>query len=136
MLHRLDPRTKLAGLALTGLVGLAAPPAVPAAAGVLLVGVLWRAKVAPSQWMRDFKTFWVLLLFVLAARALTVPGTPLVRFGPVGITGEGLVEGAEICLRLWLVALAGVGVPATTSLLARGAATGKADPAGPVGPVH
>lgn len=115
LLHRLDPRTKLVALALTGLAGLAAPPAVLAAAGVLIVGVLWRAGVSPRRWIRDLGFFWPLLLFVLAARALTVPGTSLVKIGGITLTSEGLSGGGLVCLRLWLVAVAGIGVSATTS---------------------
>jgi energy-coupling factor transporter transmembrane protein EcfT len=58
---------------------------------------------------------WVLLLFVLVARGLSSGETVLVRVGPLSLSAEGLAEGGEICLRLWFVALAGIGISATTS---------------------
>jgi energy-coupling factor transporter transmembrane protein EcfT len=115
VLHGLDPRTKLIGLALVGVIGLAADPGVLTASGLLLVGVLWQAQVGPRKWIGEFKVFWVLLLFVLIARGLTVPGTALVRIGGIAVTVEGLSEGGLICLRLWVVALAGIGISATTT---------------------
>ena len=114
MLHGLDPRTKLIGLALVGFVGLVADFPVLAASGILFVGLLWQAGIGPRKWALDFKVFWVLLLFVLIARALAAPGTALFRIGEIAVSAEGLAEGGLICLRLWLVALAGVGLAATT----------------------
>jgi energy-coupling factor transporter transmembrane protein EcfT len=115
VLHGLDPRTKLVGLAMIGVMGLAADLCVLAASGILLVGMLWQAEIGPGKWIRDFKVFWVLLLFVLIARALTAPGTVLFQIGEIAVTVEGFAEGGLICLRLWMVALAGVGLAATTS---------------------
>ncbi|MGD8368619.1 MAG: energy-coupling factor transporter transmembrane protein EcfT [Desulfobacterales bacterium] len=114
-LHRLDPRTKLIALTLLGLIGLGAPAPWVAAAGLLTSYLLWRAGVGPLGWMRDLRVLWLLLLFVLMARGLSGGGSPLVEIGPVCLSAEGLAEGVSVCLRLWLVALAGIGVSATTS---------------------
>jgi energy-coupling factor transporter transmembrane protein EcfT len=115
LLHRFDPRTKLIALALLGVIGLSAPPLWLAAAGFLEAVLIWSAGVDPRRWLRDLRAFWVLLLFVLAARGLSHDGTPLVQVGPVSLSAEGLAEGGVVCLRLWFVALAGIGVSATTS---------------------
>jgi len=79
-----------------------------------IVCLLWRAGVGPRCWLRDLNAFWAMLLLVFLFRAAARDGTVFARLGPLAITAEGLVEGALICLRLWVVALSGVAVSATT----------------------
>lgn len=57
--------------------------------------------------------FWILAL-VFAARAVFTEGTPLVVFGPVAVTREGLQEAVAACLRLaFMLMLGGVFIALT-----------------------
>ncbi len=114
LLHRLDPRTKLAAVAVFALIGLAAAMPVLAASGILIVWTLRQAGVGARQWAVDLRIFWMMLFFIFAVRAMTGSGPALVEVGGIGITSEGLAEGGMICLRLSIVALAGIGVSGTT----------------------
>ena len=114
LLHGLDPRTKLAAVAVFALIGAVASLSVLAVSGISILLALWRAGVGPRQWVRDLRVFWLMLLFLLAVRALTGSGPALVEVFGIGVTTQGLAEGGMICLRLSIVALAGIGVSATT----------------------
>lgn len=114
LLHRLDPRTKLAGVAVCGLVGVAGALPATALTGLLILVLLQRAGVGPRQWAKDLRIFWLMLAMVFIARALTGAGPPLVQIVGTGPTTEGMAAGAMICLRLAVVALAGVGLSVAT----------------------
>jgi len=114
LLHGLDPRTKLAAAAVFALIGMAASLPVLAVSGISIVWALWRAGVGPRHWVRDLRIFWMMLLFLFAVRAVTGSGPALVQIGSLKVTAQGLAEGGMICLRLWIVALAGIGVSAAT----------------------
>jgi energy-coupling factor transporter transmembrane protein EcfT len=114
ILHRVDVRMKLALVAAASLVGLRLDFA---ALGLMALGLLAVAagcrrslRVQPGEW----RWVAVLLAFVFAARTLSAEGTPVFSILALDITGEGLREGARVCLRLGLVFLLGSLLVATT----------------------
>lgn len=84
-------------LNIPGLLGLLAPLAVFAIARRASLGVRFRE----LRWV-----FWILAL-VFAARAFFTEGTPLIGFGPVALTRQGLQEAVSACLRLMLMFMLG-----------------------------
>ena len=50
--------------------------------------------------IKEIRYFFLVLLFILAARALATPGAPVVQFGVISVTRDGLVDGMMVCWRL------------------------------------
>jgi len=113
-LHSLDARFKLICLVLLSLSCVDAPfwamAVLSAAATILLI----QAGAGMGSLIRELRYFLVLLLVVWISRGLSTPGTTLVRLGGLGLTQEGLAEGAIIGWRLLLVVMMGVLMIITT----------------------
>ncbi len=114
ILHRLDVRMKLALVAAASLIslrldfpgiGLMALPLLSVAAGCRRS---LRIQAGELRWIG------LLLAFVFSARVLSTDGTTVLSVLALDITGEGLREGALVCLRLSLVFLVGTLLMATT----------------------
>lgn len=116
-IHRLDPRWKLAALALlagftafAGLKGLA-PLSLPVLVSLFSAG----KTVHPA--LRDLKWFPAILAFLFLSRAFFTPGPPLFSLFGAAVAARGLAEGVVVCWRLSLVVLASVMVAATTRII-------------------
>jgi len=104
-LNALDVRFKLLFLIMLSLASLWTGPA-----GLMILTLTYTV-VFPShpfplgRAFRELKVFFILVLFILAARALTVPGPVLVGIGGISITRTGLYEGILVSWRLVLVVM-------------------------------
>lgn len=116
LLHRLDPRTKVA-------VVLSAAMSVLTAAnwqGFVLAAGLVLAAVALTRlparvFLRGLRGLWVLLAITFLVQLLLTPGEVLLGLGPLKISREGLTAGVLIFLRLSLLILAASLLTLTTS---------------------
>ncbi len=111
LLHRIDARFKVAILLLlstssiySGFTGLS----------VLLIAqvlIVYAAPISVIKLIRELKIFFIFLGFVFCARALSTPGEKLFRidFLHMGlmVTQQGVLSGALICFRLFLVVMLG-----------------------------
>lgn len=66
---------------------------------------------------RELGYFFILLLFILAARALVTPGTPLITVDAMGmvITREGIWDGVMVCWRFLTIMIMGILFSSTTN---------------------
>ena len=99
--HRLDPRTKLAGT-LVFLVSLFVTKSLPgyALATVFLGGCILLSRVPFRFMTRGLKGIIVLLLISVSFNIFLTEGTPVFRLGPLCATREGLVLAGFMALRL------------------------------------
>lgn len=102
-LHRLDVRVKILGLMLISIFSFQASAVPLALLSLLLIFLAADCGLVLSTMARELKYFWLLLLFVFAARALSTPGEPLWAFRMLSITYEGLMSGVLVCWRLVVV---------------------------------
>jgi energy-coupling factor transporter transmembrane protein EcfT len=112
--HRLDVRCKLACLfMLTSAILAASSVSVgPLSIGMLL---LWRSLKLPALFLgRELLAFSLFLLLVFGARALSASGDPLVSWGSLHISREGLVDGGLVVWRLLMILILGLVFVATT----------------------
>jgi len=116
LLHRIDPRLKLAALFLLciavflceswGLMVLAA----------LIIGLLIAAQVPTGSLLKQGKFFFILGIIIIISMAFTAgPGTPVHPAVPAA-TMEGITSGAVLTARLLLFVAAGVLILSTTTL--------------------
>lgn len=112
--HRLDVRCKLACLLLlTAAVALARPTAMaPLSAGLLF---LWAWLRLPIRALgAELTAFGLFLLLVFAVRAVVTPGLPLLHWGALTVTMEGLQAGGGVVWRLTMVMALGLLFVSTT----------------------
>ena len=115
-LHRLDPRVKM-GAAL-GLMAL--PFAVHTLLGSLLLAALVAAltllaRVPMLALLRTVRTVFWLALLMFFFYFFTTPGRPLIAWGGVGVTVEGLAAGATQVYRICLLVVVASLLTYTTS---------------------
>jgi energy-coupling factor transport system permease protein len=101
-LHRLDPRAKLWGIVLAGVVGFLFRQ-IGVLAGLLLLThlVLLSARVPPRRLTWLWSRLLPLLVMILVLQPLFVPGPgpDLLRLGPIRITFAGILLGVSYALR-------------------------------------
>lgn len=76
--------------------------------------IFYRIKINPVPVLKELKLFFLLLLFVFAARTLSTPGTVISNLMGVTVTRQGASAGALIVYRLFLIMLTGIAFAATT----------------------
>jgi energy-coupling factor transporter transmembrane protein EcfT len=113
-LHRLDVRVKFAVFAVLSLAILAYGPLPLTVLSTFAFLLARYAGLSPVRILVELRFFMFLLLLVIAARALTIPGTPLVDFPWLPVTREGIYVGALTAWRLFLVAVLGLVFVVTT----------------------
>lgn len=103
-LHRLDPRTKAAGVLIVGVAILAAsgwvsflPSALLTVAAIALTGF------SPRLIVGGLRPLWLILAVTFLLQLLLTPGAVMVGLGPLKITWEGLEAGSQLFLRLTLL---------------------------------
>lgn len=113
LVHRLDPRVKVAGCGL--LVILAALSQSWGVVGVSLaagLGLLLSARLSRLGVVRRFLRLNVFMALVLGVLSVTIPGEALWRWWVLSVTREGLARGGMIALKanaivLWVTVLVG-----------------------------
>lgn len=113
-LHSLDVRFKLVFLVLITLAGLKAKIPALFILSLVIAAVMLGARLSLKSMFKELRYFFILLLFVFIARALTTPGLPEYKFSIMSVSGPGLYEGLLVCWRLLLVVLLGSTLVATT----------------------
>ncbi len=113
-LHLLDVRCKLVSLCLLSLSIVNADFTALTIITIVIWGMLCNAGIKPRVIFRDLRYFFVLLLFVFTARALTTDGTPLLVFFKISITKKGITDGSQICWRFLVIMLLGMAFASTT----------------------
>lgn len=111
-LHRLDPRFKIAILAVTGTAAGGASPAGLVPLSVLMLAGLGAARLPPRRLLADLRPLLFMLAAVVLLRAFTIPGPPL--WSPLPASQTGLLQGLIFAWRVLLVVLAGILLAATT----------------------
>lgn len=114
VLHQLDVRFKLLFLVVISIASLNAFIPSLALLTLVLMVALNHAGLPLRMALKDLRYVLFLLLFVLMARSLSVPGSPIVEFKGVTVTREGLYEGAMVCWRLVIVIMTGLSFVLTT----------------------
>jgi energy-coupling factor transporter transmembrane protein EcfT len=112
--HRLDVRFKLICFELLTSAVMAAMPIamMPMSLGVIL---LWVSLRLPLRTLgREMVAFLFFLLLVFSIRALSTTGDPLLSWGPLTITREGLQTGGQVVWRLLMVLMIGLVFITTT----------------------
>jgi energy-coupling factor transport system permease protein len=118
--HRLDPRVKVAAGAVFAvglfMVGSFWGLAVMA---LLVVAVAVAGKVPASAALRGVRAVAFVLLFTMALQAIRwMPSEALVRFGPFGLSAQGLVNGAFFASRIIILVVGTSLVTLTTTSVA------------------
>ena len=113
-LHRLDVRVKFAGFAVLSLAILAYGPLPLALISFFTVILLRHAGLSPGRILVELRFFMLLLMLVIAARAMSTPGAPLVDIPWLPVSREGAYAGALTAWRLFLVAVLGLVFVVTT----------------------
>ena len=114
VLHQLDVRFKLLFLVVISLSSLKAFVPSLSLLTLVLMAVLMHTGLPLKTALKDLRYVFLLLLFVFIARALSVPGSPVVEFKALSVTREGLYEGAIVCWRLVIVIMTGLSFILTT----------------------
>jgi energy-coupling factor transporter transmembrane protein EcfT len=106
--HRLDVRVKLVDLLLLTSAVVAASPS---AMGPLTLGavLLWGALRMPLRPLgHEMRAFLLFLALIFATRALSTPGDPVLAWGGLVVTREGLWQGALVVWRLLMILALGL----------------------------
>jgi biotin transport system permease protein len=110
-LHRLDARFKIVFIVLLSISTIHAGFAGLLILFTTLVAAVILAHIPIKGLIREIKYFFIFLVFVFVARMLSTPGEKLFQIGfyPVTllVTKQGILSGALICFRLFLVVLLG-----------------------------
>lgn len=114
LLHVLDPRIKLASLIAISIASITSGLTAMVLASCLAASLLFQARLSFSTLIIEVRYFFILLVFVFLARALTTPGDPLIGISPLVVSVQGLHSGLMVCWRLLLIALFGLCITATT----------------------
>lgn len=101
VIHKLDPRVKLAGTLLF-IISLFAFRSVESylVAAAFLAAVIAISKVPLKFMLKGLKTIFILLMFTVVFNLFLTKGTPIFQIGPLTITKEGLKQAVFMAIRL------------------------------------
>lgn len=104
LLHRLDPRVKVAAavVVLIAILGIESWVGYAAMAGVLLVTAAL-GRVPGTRLVKAVQGVGFLLFFTVVVNGFFTPGESWLRIGPVGLTSQGLERGLALGCRLALI---------------------------------
>ncbi len=80
----------------------------------ILIFFLKQIRLRVGKTLKHLRYFILFLVFILLARALTIPGDPLVSLYGMTISAQGLYQGSLVALRFFLVMVTGLIFSATT----------------------
>lgn len=110
-LHRLDVRFKMIFLVLLSIATIHAGVSGLCILFVTLTACVILAHISIKGLIREIKFFSIFLIFIFVARTLSTPGEKLFQIGfysfTLVITKQGVLSGALVCFRLFLVVLLG-----------------------------
>lgn len=111
-LHRLDPRCKIAALVLTGAAAAGAAPTGLAILSALMIAGVRAARLSPRRLLADIRPLLIMLAFVAALRAFTIPGPSV--WEPLPVSRAGGMQGLLFAWRVLVVVCGGILLAATT----------------------
>ncbi len=114
ILHTVDVRCKIISMCVLSMSVMKSDFSSLGIISIVISAMVIDTGIEPAAIIRDLKYFFILLVFVLAARALTTKGTPLVITFNIPITKQGIILGALICCRFIVVMLLGILFTGTT----------------------
>jgi len=114
LLHVLDPRFKLLFIIVLSLVCLNLNLISLGIFSVLLLGIIKHSGLPLHSVFRELRYFFILLVFVFGARALSTGGDPVIEFKFISISHQGLSTGLLVCWRLALIVLLAFTIISTT----------------------
>jgi energy-coupling factor transporter transmembrane protein EcfT len=114
LIHSLDVRFKLAALVFSSLASLNADFPMLITASCLLVIVFFHLRMPLKSVLKEIRYFFLLMLLIFSARALTATGTPLFETKYILISRQGIYEGALVAWRLLIIVFLALPFVATT----------------------
>ena len=114
LLHILDPRFKLLFIIVLSLVCLSLNFVSLGISTVLLLGFILYCGLPLHSLFKELRYFFILLVFVFAARALSTGGDPVIDFNFISISQQGLSTAFLVCWRLALIVLLAFTIISTT----------------------
>lgn len=114
LLHKLDSRFKLLFTVMLSLVCLNLNFMALGLVTALLLGFSIYSALPLCAMFRELRYFFILLVFVFTARALSTGGNPVIDAGIFTVSGEGLSAGLMVCWRLALIVLLAFSMVTTT----------------------
>jgi biotin transport system permease protein len=110
-LHRLDVRFKMVFLVLLSITTIHAGFSGLLILLLTLAACVILARISIKKLIKEIKYFFIFLIFIFLARMLSTPGEELFQIGfysfTLLITKQGILSGALVCFRLFLVVLLG-----------------------------
>jgi energy-coupling factor transporter transmembrane protein EcfT len=110
-LHRIDVRFKMIFLVVLSVTTIQAGFAGLFILFITIVTAVIFARISIKGLIREIKYFFLFLVFIFVARTLSTPGEKLFQIGFFSVmllvTEQGIISGALVCFRLFLVVLLG-----------------------------
>lgn len=117
--HKLDPRSKIVlTLAFISAIFLAANYTAYVVVGLFICFVTLISGIPFKIILRSIKPLWIILLLTAGIHLFMTPGTPLVEWGPLSITTEGVRQAVQMSARLVYLILISSLLTFTTSPIA------------------
>ena len=117
--HKLDPRSKIVlALAFISAIFLAANYTAYVVVGLFICFVTLISGIPFKIILRSIKPLWIILLLTAGIHLFMTPGTPLVEWGPLSITTEGVRQAVQMSARLVYLILISSLLTFTTSPIA------------------
>ncbi len=114
LLHCLDARAKIFSIILISLSMMPANP-LPCLIYALLIPIVsTKSGIEWGKTLGSIRFFFLLLAFIVLARALSTPGEDLFSFQTVSISREGLFQGSLAAFKFFLIMVTGILFTATT----------------------
>jgi len=113
-LHRIDPRFKIISIIFLSLVSLNLYLRGLGLLTVLLLGVIFYARLPLASGFKELRYFLILLLLIFVARVLSTDETPLIYLKYITISIPGITNGILVCWRLVLIVILGFVFISTT----------------------
>ena len=114
LLHRIDARFKIISLILLSLVSLNVYFRGLGLLSVLLLGVIFYARLPLASGFKELRYFLILLLLIFVTRVLATDAAPLINLKYFTISMQGVTNGILVCWRLALIVILGFAFISTT----------------------
>ncbi len=113
-LHRLDARFKIISIIFLSLVSLNVYFRGLGLLTIILLGVIFYARLPLASGFKELRYFLILLLLIFVTRLLSTDGTPVINLKYFTISMQGITNGILVCWRLALIVILGFAFISTT----------------------
>lgn len=114
LLHRIDARFKIISIIFLSIVSLNIYFRGLGLLSVLLLGVIFYARLPLASGFKELRYFLILLLLIFVTRVLSTDGTPVINLKYFTISMQGITNGILVCWRLALIVILGFAFISTT----------------------